>query len=204
MADLVVRRAQRENEFVYVTGWNVMRVPTAAARHKEKMEVYHVLPDHSRQQKRKRGILLAVLAATCVVCAGCVYYGRETALGMKFSTATTSRIATPSISLVPGERSTLLTSHMRLGALLRSKRPSICVTGKDSSVSVAHRTSARCRIHLETNEDEGVEGALIRGLVTEVLRHGRITTTTTKAKAIRRYVDKMIGLAKRGVFLPNL
>ncbi|GAB5360546.1 hypothetical protein AAMO2058_000637200 [Amorphochlora amoebiformis] len=136
------------------------------------MEVYHVLPDHSRQQKRKRGILLAVLAATCVVCAGCVYYGRETALGMKFSTATTSRIATPSISLVPGERST----------------PEV-----QTAVNMRHRKGFK---RLGRPQDQ--RKALIRGLVTEVLRHGRITTTTTKAKAIRRYVDKMIGLAKRG------
>ena len=40
--------------------------------------------------------------------------------------------------------------------------------------------------------------ALVRSLVTEVLRHGRITTTKTKAKAIRKHVDKMIGLAKDG------
>lgn len=40
--------------------------------------------------------------------------------------------------------------------------------------------------------------ALIRALVTEVLRHGKITTTVVRAKAIRPYVDKMIGLAKRG------
>jgi large subunit ribosomal protein L17 len=40
--------------------------------------------------------------------------------------------------------------------------------------------------------------ALIRGLTTELLRNGRITTTSTRAKAIRPYVDKMIGLAKGG------
>jgi large subunit ribosomal protein L17 len=40
--------------------------------------------------------------------------------------------------------------------------------------------------------------ALIRALTTEVLRHGRITTTTVRAKAIRKYVDKMITLAKDG------
>ncbi|EFN54072.1 hypothetical protein CHLNCDRAFT_56243 [Chlorella variabilis] len=40
--------------------------------------------------------------------------------------------------------------------------------------------------------------ALIRGLVTEVLRHGKIETTKTRAKAIRKFVDKMIGLAKDG------
>ena len=30
--------------------------------------------------------------------------------------------------------------------------------------------------------------ALIRSLVTEVLRHGKITTTKTRAKAIRKWV----------------
>jgi large subunit ribosomal protein L17 len=40
--------------------------------------------------------------------------------------------------------------------------------------------------------------ALVRGLVTEVLRHGKIKTTKPRAKAIRKYVDKMITLAKDG------
>jgi large subunit ribosomal protein L17 len=40
--------------------------------------------------------------------------------------------------------------------------------------------------------------ALVRSLTTEVIRHGRIRTTLVKAKAIRKYVDHMITLAKRG------
>lgn len=40
--------------------------------------------------------------------------------------------------------------------------------------------------------------ALIRALVTEVLRHGQIRTTKVKAKVARAYVDKMITLAKDG------
>lgn len=40
--------------------------------------------------------------------------------------------------------------------------------------------------------------ALVRGLTTEVIRHGRIRTTVVRAKAIRKYVDKMITLAKKG------
>jgi len=40
--------------------------------------------------------------------------------------------------------------------------------------------------------------ALLRGLCTELLRHGRITTTTTRAKAMRPYVEHMITLAKGG------
>jgi large subunit ribosomal protein L17 len=40
--------------------------------------------------------------------------------------------------------------------------------------------------------------ALLRSLATEVIRHGRITTTKTRAKAVRAEVEKMITLAKDG------
>jgi large subunit ribosomal protein L17 len=40
--------------------------------------------------------------------------------------------------------------------------------------------------------------ALLRSLATELIRHGRITTTLTRAKAVRGEVDKMITLAKDG------
>jgi len=40
--------------------------------------------------------------------------------------------------------------------------------------------------------------ALMRALSTELIRHGRITTTKVRAKAIRATVDKMITLAKDG------
>jgi large subunit ribosomal protein L17 len=40
--------------------------------------------------------------------------------------------------------------------------------------------------------------ALVRNLVTELLRHGKITTTLAKAKAIRSPAEKMITLGKRG------
>jgi large subunit ribosomal protein L17 len=40
--------------------------------------------------------------------------------------------------------------------------------------------------------------ALLRSLTTEVLRHGRITTTKIRAKAVRSEVDRMITLAKSG------
>jgi large subunit ribosomal protein L17 len=38
---------------------------------------------------------------------------------------------------------------------------------------------------------------LLRSLTTEVIRHGRIRTTLVKAKALRKYVDHMVQLAKR-------
>lgn len=40
--------------------------------------------------------------------------------------------------------------------------------------------------------------ALLRGLTTQLLKHGRIKTTKPRAKAMRKYVEKMITLAKDG------
>ncbi|KAK9128230.1 hypothetical protein Syun_017027 [Stephania yunnanensis] len=40
--------------------------------------------------------------------------------------------------------------------------------------------------------------ALLRGLTTQLLKHGRILTTRARARAVRKYVDKMITLAKEG------
>lgn len=39
---------------------------------------------------------------------------------------------------------------------------------------------------------------MLRNLVTDLLREGRITTTDTRAKEARREAEKMITLAKRG------
>ena len=40
--------------------------------------------------------------------------------------------------------------------------------------------------------------ALLRTLTTEVIRHGRIKTTLIRARAVRKHVDHMIELGKRG------
>jgi len=40
--------------------------------------------------------------------------------------------------------------------------------------------------------------ALLRSLATEIIRHGQIKTTQTRAKAVRSEVEKMITLAKDG------
>ena len=40
--------------------------------------------------------------------------------------------------------------------------------------------------------------ALLRSLTTECIRHGRITTTFVRAKEVRKHVDRMITLGKRG------
>src|SRR5512138_2788291 len=40
--------------------------------------------------------------------------------------------------------------------------------------------------------------AMFRNLVTSLFRHERITTTTPKAKELKRFADKFITLAKKG------
>lgn len=50
--------------------------------------------------------------------------------------------------------------------------------------------------HLGRNTSQ--RRALFKSLVTQVLRHERITTTEAKAKAVRGDVERMISFAKRG------
>lgn len=40
--------------------------------------------------------------------------------------------------------------------------------------------------------------AILRNMVTDLFKHGKVTTTLAKAKELRRVADKMITLAKRG------
>lgn len=55
----------------------------------------------------------------------------------------------------------------------------------------------RCRVpQLSLPADQ--RRALLRSLTTELIRHGRITTTKVRAKAVQSQADKMITLAKDG------
>lgn len=55
----------------------------------------------------------------------------------------------------------------------------------------------RCRVpQLGLPADQ--RRALLRSLATHIIRHGQITTTKARAKAVRSEVDKMITLAKDG------
>ncbi len=56
-----------------------------------------------------------------------------------------------------------------------------------------HRKSGR-RLGRTSSHRE----AMVRNMVTSLFEHERIVTTTPKAKEVRRVVDKMITLAKRG------
>ena len=46
--------------------------------------------------------------------------------------------------------------------------------------------------------DSAHRKAMLRNLVTDLLREGRITTTEMRAKEARRFAEKMITLGKRG------
>lgn len=55
----------------------------------------------------------------------------------------------------------------------------------------------RCRVpQLGLPADQ--RKALLRSLATQLIRHGQITTTQARAKAVRSEVEKMISLAKDG------
>ena len=55
----------------------------------------------------------------------------------------------------------------------------------------------RCRVP-QLGKPADQRKALLRALTTELLRHGRITTTKVRAKAVRPEVERMITLAKDG------
>jgi large subunit ribosomal protein L17 len=55
----------------------------------------------------------------------------------------------------------------------------------------------RCRVH-QLGKPADQRKALLRALTTELIRYGRITTTKTRARAVRSEAEKMITLAKDG------
>ncbi|MGH1392702.1 MAG: 50S ribosomal protein L17 [Trichormus sp.] len=55
----------------------------------------------------------------------------------------------------------------------------------------------RCRVK-KLSKPADQRRALLRSLTTELIRHGKITTTLIRAKVLRAEVEKMITLAKDG------
>ena len=55
----------------------------------------------------------------------------------------------------------------------------------------------RCRVP-QLGKPADQRRALLRSLATEVIRHGKITTTKVRAKAVQSEVERMITLAKNG------
>lgn len=62
-----------------------------------------------------------------------------------------------------------------------------------TSLQVSHRKGFKA---LSKPADQ--RKALLRALTTEIIRHGRIKTTLVRARAVRKHVDHMIELGKRG------
>ncbi|XMB71758.1 50S ribosomal protein L17 [Mycoplasmatota bacterium WC30] len=54
------------------------------------------------------------------------------------------------------------------------------------------------RGYTKLNRNSSNRKALIRDLATQIIMHEKIETTVTKAKEIRRTVEKLITLAKKG------
>ncbi|MBW4515385.1 MAG: 50S ribosomal protein L17 [Timaviella obliquedivisa GSE-PSE-MK23-08B] len=55
----------------------------------------------------------------------------------------------------------------------------------------------RCRVAM-LGKPADQRKALLRALTTELIRHGRITTTKIRAKAVQAEADRMVTLAKDG------
>ncbi len=51
---------------------------------------------------------------------------------------------------------------------------------------------------LKTGRTSSHRDAMFRNMVTSLFKHGRIRTTDTKARELRRWADHLITLAKRG------
>mmetsp|Transcript_28325 Transcript_28325/g.68897 ORF Transcript_28325/g.68897 Transcript_28325/m.68897 type:complete len:161 (+) Transcript_28325:98-580(+) len=69
-------------------------------------------------------------------------------------------------------------------------------TAEDSSTGlymISHRKGFK-----KLSKPADQRKALLRALTTETIRHGRIKTTLVRARAVRKHVDHMIGLGKRG------
>jgi large subunit ribosomal protein L17 len=71
--------------------------------------------------------------------------------------------------------------------------PSIKTSSKSQLEMMRHRKGFKT---LSKPADQ--RKALLRALTTEVIRHGRIKTTLVRAKAVRKHIDHMIELGKRG------
>ena len=65
---------------------------------------------------------------------------------------------------------------------------------KSSSLTMMRHRKGFAKLGLPADQRK----ALLRALTTEIIRHGRIKTTAVRAKAVRKHVDHMIELGKRG------
>ncbi|GAX79213.1 hypothetical protein CEUSTIGMA_g6653.t1 [Chlamydomonas eustigma] len=118
-------------------------------------------------------------------------------LSMRVGQATPFRASTRAPARVTVARpvptsSTTFIGGMRLGEREDASEITTASSGLEKWTMMRHGNRVK---HLGRPADQ--RKALIRGLVTEVIRHGQIKTTKVKAMVIRKYVDHMITLAKK-------
>ncbi|ESW18918.1 hypothetical protein PHAVU_006G082300 [Phaseolus vulgaris] len=126
---------------------------------------------------------------------------------VRFSVSSSSSSSTMKLRISRTKPKSLLTTFTGLAPLnlLFLSAPSSAseYTGCDHSFTIIDnggRVSAmrHGRRVPKLNRPPDQRRALIRGLTTQLLKYGRIKTTRARASAIRKYVDKMITLAKDG------
>jgi len=99
------------------------------------------------------------------------------------SVATRCYVGVGSLSSFTGTSITLEPTYVVRGA----------PAGRSDLSMMRHRNKLK-----KLNKPADQRKALLRALTTEVIRHGRIKTTLVRAKAVRKHVDHMIELGKRG------
>ncbi|XP_065854814.1 large ribosomal subunit protein bL17c [Euphorbia lathyris] len=110
-------------------------------------------------------------------------------------------IRSPSFTLSRSRKSLLLSSFTGLSPL----NPLLTIgisDYEDGFPSIDNGSRFFCMRHgrrvPKLNRPPDQRRALLRALTTQLLKHGRIKTTRARASAMRKYVDKMITLAKDG------
>lgn len=110
------------------------------------------------------------------------------------------RAALPSVrprATVSAKQSVVLPAFTGMrSTALPMRTASVSLVAPSNGIKVSAMRHGYKKAHLNKPADQ--RKALIRALVTEVIRHGKIRTTRVRAKAIRPFVDKMITLSKDG------
>ncbi|CAJ1960659.1 unnamed protein product [Sphenostylis stenocarpa] len=126
---------------------------------------------------------------------------------LRFSVSSSSSFSSTKLRISRTKPKSLLTTFTGLAPLnpLFLSAPSSAseYTGFDHSFTIIDNGGRVCAMRHgrrvpKLNRPPDQRRALIRGLTTQLLKYGRIKTTRARASAIRKYVDKMITLAKDG------
>ncbi|CAN0014047.1 unnamed protein product [Ectocarpus sp. 8 AP-2014] len=112
------------------------------------------------------------------------------------------------VALIAQASSFMIGPGAGAAATIRAQRQGAAVSGFTGCNPVCQRDATTDRSALrmmrhrkgfkKLNLPADQRKALLRGLTTQIIRHGRITTTMVRAKAVRKRVDHMITLSKNG------